>query len=257
MSAGTDPVNGLRILVVGASSGIGRAFAVAARHRGARVALAARRTDLLAPLAAELDGSAHGLDIADSSSIAMAVGAAVASLGGLDAVVLTSAVVPFAYISDTEVTTWLHALTVNAIGASELIRAARPHLAANSVVLVASSYDVGRPAAGVGAYNASKAALNELLRSWRAEHPDLGIIRASVGPTDGTEILRGADEELLAELVSSWSRRGQIPAHMSGVVDVANTLVTLVGAARAYPSVVSEAVHLAPRWPGRASESVS
>lgn len=257
MSTGTEHVNGLKILVVGASSGIGRGFAIAASQRGARVALAARRTDLLASLASELHGSAHGLDITDSSTIAKAVSEAVAALGGLDAVVLTSAVVPFAYISETEVTTWLHALTVNAVGASELIRAARPHLPSNSVILIASSYDVGRPAAGVGAYNASKAALNELLRSWRAENPDLGIIRASIGPTDGTEILRGADEELLAELLASWSRKGQVPAHMSGLVDVANTLVTLVGTAHAYPSVLSEVVHLAPRWPGRSTESVS
>lgn len=252
----THDADGLRILAVGASSGIGRAFAVAARQRGARIALAARRTDLLDSLASELDGSAHSLDISDSSSIATAVGEAVDALGGLDAIVLTSAVVPFAYISETDVTTWLHALAVNTIGASELIRAARPHLAARSVVLVASSYDVGRPPAGVSAYNASKAALNALLSSWRVENPDLGVIRASIGPTKGTEILRGADLDLLDELVSSWSRSGHIPARMSDLADVANTLVSLVEAAHAYPSVISEVVHLAPRSPRRSNGAV-
>ncbi|AKK25463.1 SDR family oxidoreductase [Mycobacterium sp. EPa45] len=240
-------VEGMRTLVVGASSGIGRAIAIAAHNRGARVALAARRIDLLSSLAVELDGSAHEIDVSDSATIMSTVNAAVQTLGGLDAVIFTSAVAPFAYISDTDVNTWLHAFAVNAIGASELIRAARPHLSANAVILVASSYDVGRPPAGVGAYAASKAALNELLGSWRAENPGLGVIRASIGPTESTEILRGADRDLLDQLTASWVRSGAVPERMSGLFDVANTLLSLVATARANPSVISEVVHLAPR----------
>ncbi len=59
----------------------------------------------------------------------------------------------------------------------------------SGVVLITSSHDVGRPRAGVAAYNASKAALNEILRSWRSEHPDLAIVQVGIGPTEDTEIL--------------------------------------------------------------------
>ncbi len=240
-------LDGTRVLIVGASSGIGHALAIAAHSRGARVALAARRIELLAPLAEQLDGSAHELDVSDPEAIEAVVGGIGTSFGGLDAVVFTSAVVPFARVEDTDATTWLHAYAVNAVGASHVLRAALPHLAENAVALFASSHDVGRPRAGVAAYHASKAALDEILRSWRAEHPDLPIIRVSIGPTADTEILRGADLDLLADLYREWAREGQIPARMSAVEDVANALLSFIAVARANPSVVSDIVHLSPR----------
>lgn len=235
------------MLVIGASSGIGQALAVAAHSRGAKVALAARRVDLLSQLAAELDGSAHELDVSDPRAIENVVADVAAHFGQIDAVVFTSAVVPFALIEETDVTTWLHAYAVNAVGASHVLRTALPHLADNAVAVVASSHDVGRPRAGVAAYHASKAALDEILRSWRAEHPELPVIRVSIGPTDGTEILRGADRDLLADLYRAWAQEGQIPAKMSAVADVANALLSFIAVARANPTVVSEIVHLAPR----------
>jgi len=235
------------MLVIGASSGIGQALARAAHARGANVALAARRVELLSNLAEELVGSAHALDVSDPAAIERVLGEVASTFGELDAVVFTSAVVPFALIEETDVTTWLHAYAVNAVGASHVLRAALPYLAGNAVTLVASSHDVGRPRAGVAAYHASKAALDEILRSWRAEHPELAVIRVSVGPTEGTEILRGADRDLLADLYRAWAQEGQIPAQMSAVDDVANAMLSLIAVSRANPTVVSDVVHLAPR----------
>jgi NAD(P)-dependent dehydrogenase (short-subunit alcohol dehydrogenase family) len=247
MSDRHSSIAGTRMLIIGASSGIGQALAIAAHSRGANVALAARRLDVLSELAEQLHGSAHELDVADPRGIESVVGDVVAKFGKLDAVVFTSAVVPFALIEETEVETWLHAYAVNAVGASHVLRAALPHLADDAVVIVASSHDVGRPRAGVAAYHASKAALDEILRSWRAEHPDLAVIRVSVGPTCDTEILRGADRELLADLYRAWTHEGQIPDEMSTVEDVANAMLSLIAISRANPTVVSEIVHLAPR----------
>jgi hypothetical protein len=89
--------------------------------------------------------------------------------------------------------------------------------------------------------------LDEILRSWRAEHPELALIRVSVGPTADTEILRGADRDLLAGLYRAWAQEGQIPAKMSALDDVANTMLSLIAMSRANPTVVSDIVHLAPR----------
>lgn len=238
---------GMRMLIIGASSGIGHALAQAAHSRGATVALAARRVDLLTGLAKQLHGSAHELDVSDSRAVESTINEVAANLGKLDAVVFTSAVVPFALIEETDVETWLDAYAVNAVGASHVLRSALPHLADNATVVVASSHDVGRPRAGVAAYHASKAALDEILRSWRAEHPELAVIRVSVGPTCDTEILRGADRDLLADLYRAWAREGQIPEEMSTVEDVANAMLSLVAVSRANPTVVTEIVHLAPR----------
>jgi NADP-dependent 3-hydroxy acid dehydrogenase YdfG len=238
---------GLRLLVVGASSGIGHAVAASAAERGAKVAVAARRMELLTQLADTIGGSAFELDVEDSAAIPGVVDAAAEALGGLDAVVFTSTVIPFAHIEDTDVTTWIHAFSVNALGANNVLRATLPHLSENGVVLVASSFDVGRPRAGVAAYSASKAALDEILNSWRSEHPHLSVVRVGMGPTQDTEILRGADRDLLSQLFKSWSEHGQLPARMSALQDVANTLVSLVTLAYANPTVVPEVVQLAPR----------
>ncbi|BDX33638.1 oxidoreductase [Mycobacterium antarcticum] len=242
--AGAD---GIRLLVVGASSGIGHAVAVNAAERGAKVAVAARRMDRLTQLADDIGGFPFELDVEDPGAIKRVVDAAADTLGGLDAVVFTSTVVPFAHIEDTDVATWVHAFSVNTVGANNVLRAALPHLTANGVVLVASSNDVGRPRAGVAAYDASKAALDEILRSWRSEHPELSIIRVGMGPTQDTEILRGADRDLLAQLFESWTEHGQLPAQMSALRDVAGTLVSLVTMSHANPTVVPEVVQLAPR----------
>jgi NAD(P)-dependent dehydrogenase (short-subunit alcohol dehydrogenase family) len=185
--------------------------------------------------------------VEDASAVNRVVGAAAEALGGLDAIVFTSTVVPFANIEDTDVTTWLHAYSVNAVGANNVLRAALPHLPDDGVVLIASSHDVGRPRAGVAAYSASKAALDEILHSWRSEHPELSIVRVGIGPTADTEILRGADRDLLSLLFRSWVEHGQLPAQMSTLNDVANTLVSLALTAHANPSVVPEIVQLSPR----------
>lgn len=246
---------GLRLLIVGASSGIGHAVARTAAERGAKVAVAARRMNLLTELAEGIGGSAFELDVADLKAIERVVAQAAEALGGgLDAVVFTSTVVPFAYIQDTDVATWLHAFSINTVGANNVLRAALPHLDENGVVLITSSRDVGRPRAGVAAYDASKAALDEILHSWRSEHPELSVIRVGMGPTEDTEILRGADQDLLDELFKSWVAHGQLPAKMSALNDVANTLVSLISTAYANPTVVPEVVQLAPRIRKRAAD---
>jgi NADP-dependent 3-hydroxy acid dehydrogenase YdfG len=247
MSGQRADADGLRLLVVGASSGIGHAVAISAAERGAKVAVAARRMDLLTELADTVGGSAYELDVENTTAIKGVVDAAASTLGGLDAVVFTSTVVPFAHIEDTDLVTWIHTFSVNAVGANNVLRAALPHLSENGVVLVASSNDVGRPRAGIAAYGASKAALDEILHSWRAEHPELSLIRVGMGPTQDTEILRGADRDLLAQLFKTWVEHGQLPARMSALRDVANTLVSLVTMAHANPTVVPEVVQLAPR----------
>jgi len=242
---------GTRMLIVGASSGVGRALAIAAHERGARVALAARRIHLLDELARELDGHAYELDVSDPSAIERTVTAAAQKLGAFDAVVYTTAVVPLARVEDVDPATWVHAFRVNAVGASHVLRTVLPFLSPDPVVLVASCQDVGDPRAGTAAYNTSKAALDEMLRAWRGEHPDLPVIRVSLGPTADTEILRGADPELLDALYRAWTERGQLPAQMSDVASVADTLVSLIPVARRNPTVIAEVVELAPRYQPR------
>ncbi len=255
MTSWGQDLKGVRTLVIGASSGIGAAVAVAAGARGARVCVAARRRDRLESLTKSLGGKAYELDVSDPAAIEEVLGAVAADLGGLDAVVYTSAVVPFARIEQTDFTTWLHAFAVNAVGASHVMRAAAPYFSPDAVALVTSSREAGRPRVGVAAYNASKAALDEIWRSWGVEHPSVNLIRVSLGPTSGTEILRGADQDLLADLNQMWTQQRITSDSVCDVVDVANTLLSLIANARRAPSVRTETVHIVPR-PGRARTAI-
>jgi NAD(P)-dependent dehydrogenase (short-subunit alcohol dehydrogenase family) len=238
---------GVRALVIGASSGIGEAVAVAASARGAHVCVAARRFDRLERLSKSLGGSAHELDVSDPAAVEEVLSDVNADLGGLDAVVYTSAVVPFARIEETDYTTWMHAFAVNALGASHVMRAAAPYFSRDAVALVMSSHEAGRPRVGVAAYNASKAALDEIWRAWGVEHPSVNVIRVSLGPTSGTEILRGADQDLLADLNHAWAQQRITSDSVCDVVDVANTLLSLIANARRTPSVRTETVHIVAR----------
>jgi NAD(P)-dependent dehydrogenase (short-subunit alcohol dehydrogenase family) len=211
------------------------------------VAVAARRMDLLTDLAETVGGTAFELDVEDASAINNVVGAAAEALGGLDAVVFTSTVVPFAHIEDTDVSTWIHAFSVNAVGANNVLRAALPYLSENGVVLIASSHDVGRPRAGSPPTAQAK-------RRWTRSctRGAVSILNyrscASASARPQTPRFSAAQtRDLLSLLFRSWVEHGQLPAQMSALRDVANTLVSLVTMAHANPSVVPEIVQLSPR----------
>ncbi|OJZ76175.1 oxidoreductase [Mycobacterium paraffinicum] len=238
---------GAGVLVVGASSGIGRAVAIAAAARGARVAVAARRTNLLEALAVELGGTAHQLDVTSPASISRAVAEAAEALAGLDVLVCSCGVFPLARVEHVDAATWKEAFAVNTIGPALVLSAAFPYLSPDAVIAVASSDKVGRPPAATAAYSASKAALDEILRSWRLEHPDLRVIRLGIGPTADTELMRGADQDLVVELTELWRREGRLPETMAAVSDVAELVVATIATARSTETVVAESVQFRPR----------
>lgn len=89
----TFDLTGKRILITGASSGLGAHFAHVCAASGASVAIAARRADRLAALARDLEAagaeavSIHTLDVTDETSINTCVTEAATALGGLDVLV--------------------------------------------------------------------------------------------------------------------------------------------------------------------------
>ncbi|HEX4565364.1 MAG TPA: SDR family NAD(P)-dependent oxidoreductase, partial [Vicinamibacterales bacterium] len=75
-----------RIVVTGASSGIGAALAEQLAARGDRVVLAARRKDLLDVLAAKLGSNAHAVvaDVTSRTDVERLRDRAIDALGGVD-----------------------------------------------------------------------------------------------------------------------------------------------------------------------------
>jgi len=233
-------LEGRRILVIGASSGIGRAIGTALGENGARVALAARREDLLHELAATVPGGAvvAPCDVRDGASTESAVGSAVTALGGLDALVYASGRARLMNVADADAETWQELFETNVVGASLVTRAALPHLREShgrAVYLSSISADDRPPRRGLGLYVVTKAALNRLVDVWQEENREIGFTRVSVGDTGATGFASDWDMTAGGEYVKEWVERGYLFGRAMQPESVARHVVDLLGSAEAVP----------------------
>jgi NAD(P)-dependent dehydrogenase (short-subunit alcohol dehydrogenase family) len=226
-------LEGARVLVIGASSGIGREVAGQLGAGGARVVVAARRADRLADAVADVGAGAASIvcDVRDPAQCDAVVGGAVELLGGLDAVVYATAVDPLVRLVDTDLDRWRQVYETNVFGASLVTRAALgPLTASGGRMVYISATSVGRPLPGMGAYETSKAALDELVRAWRGEHPEIGFCNVAVGNTLGTEVHESWDRELLMELSPVWEARGYVHDNGPGAMSVPDCATAVIAA---------------------------
>jgi NAD(P)-dependent dehydrogenase (short-subunit alcohol dehydrogenase family) len=238
-----------RMLVVGASSGIGRAIALALGAEGARVALAARRADRLRELAADVPGGAivTPCDVRDEEACEAAVAQAVEQLGGLDALVYAAGRALLLPVEEADSEAWREVFETNVSGASLVTRAALPHLTASrgrALYLSSISADDRPPRRGLGLYVVSKAALNRLIAVWQEEHRAVRFTRLSVGDTGATEMAVGWDRGRGNELVREWIEKGFMFGRSMQPAAVAAHVVDLL----ASEEVVSEST-LVPHFP--------
>ena len=210
----TPPLAGRRVLVVGASSGIGRAVGIGACAAGATVVLAARRAALLEEAADEAGPLATPLpaDVRRPADCRRVVSGAVERLGGLDAVVYSAGASPLTRVTDAGPDLWRDVVDTNLIGAALVAEASVPHLLADRgrLVLLGSSA-VGRPFPGLVPYTATKAAVHELARGLRNEHPALRVTTVVVGPTL-TGFADGWEPDLAGAMLTRWVSEGYLPS---------------------------------------------
>ena len=214
------PLDGSRILVVGASSGIGRQIGLQAASAGASVAFVARRRELLDEAVATASGNGHiGIrcDVRDDAQCVTAVAAAAQALGGIDHLVYATAIDVLIRLADAGPDTWSDTFATNIFGAAAITRAALPHLkSAKGRAVYLSASSVPRPLPGMGVYAASKAALETMVTAWQHEHPDLAFTTVRVGSVLGTGVTDSWSHELLGELAQEWGAGGYLPANGPG-----------------------------------------
>jgi len=176
---GPTSLEGARVLVVGGTHGIGRAIADEATGSGAR---------------AEVLGRSIGLDVRDVDAVADRVGAAAASMGGVDHVIVTAGVLRVGRVAESTPDELRDVIDVNLIGSLNVARASHRYLRESGgslTLFTSSSFTRGRR--DYVAYSASKAGVANLAQGLAEEWHDEGIRVNAVSPerTD-TEMRRRA-----------------------------------------------------------------
>ena len=221
------PLKDRRVLVTGASRGIGAAVARRLAASGARVALLARSKDALATLAREIGGGAIGLacDVHDTETLTHALEQLPDRMGGApDIVVNNAGVFLMSAIHEMPVHTFTDTLAINLVAPFAVVRTLLPAMrAANRghIVTIGSIAD-RRTYPGNSAYAASKHGLRALHEVLRGELRGTGV-RASLispGPVD-TDIWNPIDPDN----TEGFTKRKDMLS-VSAVVDAVHFVLT-------------------------------
>jgi NAD(P)-dependent dehydrogenase (short-subunit alcohol dehydrogenase family) len=184
----------LNAIVTGASRGLGRALAVELARAGAHIVLVARESEDLHAAVAEIraaGGHAHAVaaDVGDKEAIHAIAGAAAALVGPIDLLIHNASELgptPLPLLLDTECEDFERLLQVNLLGPFRLSKAIAGGMALRgrgTIVHVSSDAAVNAYPRW-GGYGVSKAALEQLGRSWAAELGELGVRSIVVEPAD-------------------------------------------------------------------------
>lgn len=166
----TPLLRGRRVLITGAARGIGAALAERLHAHGAHVAVLGLEPELLAGVAARVDGPWRECDVSQHDAVEQAVAGLVDELGGLDVFVANAGIAKQLPLLGGDVEVMERTLAVNTLGAYYTLRAAGPHIAhPGGYGLLISSLGAAVNLPLLGAYSASKAAVETMANTLRQE----------------------------------------------------------------------------------------
>ncbi|MEA2180386.1 MAG: hypothetical protein QOG77_3683 [Solirubrobacteraceae bacterium] len=231
----TDPrLTGTRILITGASSGVGLVAARLLAAEGARLALLSRGGEALERVVAEhgLDAVVLPVDLADRVATEAAVHAAAEALGGLDVVLSNAAAAVFGHVLEVHPDDFDRTVAVTFGGAVNVVRAALPYLRESRGTVVATGSLMARvPLPTWSSYSAAKHALRGFLNSLAIEEREqrTGVRVAMVHPGP-------IDTPLFAQASSATGLKPRVAPDAYSAEVVARALVEVV--VRPRPEVV-------------------
>ena len=182
-------LRGKRVIVTGASSGIGRALAERLAFEGVRLVVASRDRAKLETLAENIrsrGGEVHIVpaDVADAGQRAESIHEALSRLGGIDVLVNNAGVGAMGLFEDASEERLRRIFEVNFFGATELTRLALPYLKRGSQPMIVNIGSVlgKRAIPGCTEYCASKFAMTGWSEGLRAELAQEGVQVLLVSP---------------------------------------------------------------------------
>lgn len=199
------------VIVTGASSGIGEATALLLAQEGAAVALAARRTDRLETLKAEIEANGGRAlvvetDVTDRAACQRLVDATLDAFGRLDVLVNNAGVMPLSFVKNVRVEEWEQMVNVNINGVLYCTAAALPHFVEQEGghIVNVSSVAGRRLFPGGAVYCATKFAVTAFSEGLRQElGPRYGIRVTCIEPgAVATELPQAISDEEFKEKMS-------------------------------------------------------
>ncbi|GAA2447448.1 SDR family NAD(P)-dependent oxidoreductase [Agromyces soli] len=218
---------GMRVLITGGASGIGRAAAFAAGRAGARLVIADRDPLALERTTAELraegaTATAVELDVSDESSVAAAFETVDRELGGLDGVLHVAGIMreQGASLTDISAAAWRQVIEINLTGSFLVARASAERFVPNRagvLVLVGSGAGVVAPSGSLP-YGASKGGVNGFAMTLEHQLTPYGIRVHNFCPGSvDTPLYRNS----LQERVTNGASQESVDAIIAGATDVA------------------------------------
>ena len=211
-SQGVD-LNGARVLVTGASRGIGEAIAREATRRGAKVIGVARSTGVLNGVMQSISGVAYPCDLSVDSERASLIERLEAVHGPIDVLINNAGVDDTKMFAQTSTLDVQRVITLNQIVPIELMRQALPRMQSRNRghVVNISSLAAAGGFAGMTLYCSSKAGLSGFHRVLRHELKGsyIGMTLVEIGPIP-TDMLASVKGLRAAERMFSRLRRLQL-----------------------------------------------
>lgn len=174
-------MSGRKVVVTGASAGIGASIAQRLASAGAAVVAVSR-----SGTPPQASGVIHGLaaDLGDPDAVDQVIGSAVDLLGGLDVLVNNAGRADFVALDSVDRAHFDEMVSLNLWAPLRLCQLAHPHLrhSDDGAVVMIGSIDAIRPSGGAAVYAATKAGMMGVTVSLAREWADDGIRINQVNP---------------------------------------------------------------------------